>query len=94
VTKSEKSATRKHCRKRYNNRCALTGREGCEVHHIIPLEYGGTWDDDNLILLNIGIHKLVHSSNVFDHKEFQRLPPDVQREILKLQRIIFKARRS
>jgi len=53
------------------NLCAITGTpevEGdhkvLEVHHCIPLHLGGSWNQDNLILLVRWIHKAVHDESI------------------------------
>ena len=67
VSKTIKSKARKLCREHYNNTCAITGctdPRNLEVHHIVPLCYGGSWDISNLILLRRDIHRAVHDKRI------------------------------
>jgi len=63
---------------------------GCTVHHIIPLEYEGSWDLDNLILLADQIHKAVHLPNDHWVNIRQCFTYEVIQEIEKLRKVIQK----
>lgn len=61
ATHTEQGHARKLCRERHDHQCWI-----CQsiikltVHHKVPLAKGGTWEQDNLVLLCDRCHKLVH----------------------------------
>ena len=51
-----------------NGKCAITGKilryEDIHCHHIKPKGMGGTDEYDNLVIVHVAIHKLIHSTNM------------------------------
>lgn len=74
ISSMEVSTLRRWIHKRFGFECQQCGRKfftesksgvlfpvfGGEVHHIVPLQYGGKHEWDNLTLLCVRCHKAVH----------------------------------
>lgn len=86
----------KKCRERYGDRCAITGTPEkygkkvsvLEVHHIIPLELEGSWDDANLIPLRRDVHKAVHAPMQRWMRQMNNFLPKQVKAIEKLRKAI------
>lgn len=64
MKKSDKKKAKKICRERLNGVCQITGDVNCEVHHIVPLAYGGTNDQVNLTLIRKDLHRAIHNDDL------------------------------
>lgn len=56
---------KKKCKELANNMCEICCAKDTklDVHHVIPVEEGGTDDQDNLICLCRHCHKVIHTGN-------------------------------
>jgi 5-methylcytosine-specific restriction endonuclease McrA len=77
-------------------KCAVTGKEfkntdEIHCHHKIPKDSGGTDSYNNLILIHIDIHKLVHATNdilIEEYKQKLMLTKDQIDKVNKLRNIL------
>ena len=55
---------KKKCKELADNMCEICySKDKLDVHHVIPVEEGGTDDQDNLICLCRHCHKVIHAGN-------------------------------
>lgn len=63
---------------RANIGCSICGWKDstCDIHHIIPKKLGGTNDNLNLIIVCPNCHRILHTSNKYDHIDLNKLSVD------------------
>jgi len=64
-----------------NGKCAVTKRileiYDIHCHHIVPLEFGGTDEYGNLIIIHADVHRLIHASTMESIATYiNRIKPD------------------
>lgn len=60
---------KKKCKELADNMCELCYAKDTklDVHHVIPVEEGGTDDQDNLVCLCRHCHKVIHTGNRYSN---------------------------
>ena len=48
---------------KYNNQCAMCGKRGCHIHHVMPKGRGGRGVITNALLLCNGCHREIHAED-------------------------------
>lgn len=70
-----RARAKKLCRQLANYTCQICGGEGIDAHHLIPVEQGGSDEQDNLICVCRSCHqKIHHNTLVFEDGEWKYLP--------------------
>jgi len=85
TTKSSRGRARKLCHQSSNGKCAICQRKEHkklrhEVHHIKPVSQGGSWEQENLVLLCVECHKIIHNNSL-------GTKPEHYKEICKLRKL-------
>jgi len=74
-----------------NGKCAITGlyltTETMHCHHIIPKSLGGTDRFDNLMIVDIFVHKLIHATNPITINKYLQLLKLKQKQLKKLNKL-------
>ena len=85
TTKSSRSRARKLCHQRSNGKCAICQRKEHkklrhEVHHIKPVSQGGSWEQENLVLLCTECHRAIHRKEI-------EVEPEHYKEVCRLRKL-------
>lgn len=69
---------RQECAKRHDHCCAVCGKRGRHVHHIIPRGLGGGWEQFNLLLVCFKCHCAIHQPRI----SLERFSKEARRRII------------
>lgn len=67
--------TKKQIKKEQKHKCGYCGQANCflEVHHIIPVNHGGTRDRDNGVALCVICHQYFDNLALHEHRYFHEV---------------------